>query len=96
MEASMAEQASPVWWVELIKISPGLITAGLAVGLVVAYRKELGALIRHMTKFKALGIEAEFDARPSSLSDFPCAGSGYDIIIHLQAIGSSHVQVYRR
>lgn len=59
----MAEQASPVWWVELIKISPGLITAGLAVGLVVAYRKELGALIRHMTKFKALGIEAEFDAR---------------------------------
>jgi tetratricopeptide (TPR) repeat protein len=32
----------------------------------------------------------------SSLSDFPCAGSVYDIIIPLQAIGSSHVQVYRR
>lgn len=59
----MAAQASPIWWIEVIKISPGLISAILAVALVVTYRKELRALVSRMTKLKALGVEAEFSGK---------------------------------
>lgn len=40
----MSEQSNPVWWIELIKILPGLIAAVLTVGLVISFRKELRAL----------------------------------------------------
>ena len=59
----MADKQDPIWWIELIKISPGLVSAGLAVAIVVAYRKEVRALLARMTKFKALGVEAEFSAK---------------------------------
>lgn len=59
----MAASSDPVWWVELIKVSPGLITAAFAVILVVANHKTLGELLKRTTKFKGLGIEAEFAAK---------------------------------
>jgi CheY-like chemotaxis protein len=59
----MAADAAPIWWIEVIKISPGLISAGLAVALVAFYHKEVRALLTRMTKFKALGVEAEFSAK---------------------------------
>ncbi len=55
--------ANPIWWIELIKVSPGLITASLAVGVVVAYRQAIQPLLGRMTKFKGIGIEAEFSAK---------------------------------
>ncbi|HET9978116.1 MAG TPA: response regulator [Burkholderiaceae bacterium] len=55
--------AESTWWVELIKASPGLVTAGLVIGIVVAYRKEMRTLLSNMTKFKGLGIEAEFGGK---------------------------------
>jgi CheY-like chemotaxis protein len=56
----MADAGGEVWWVELIKVAPGLITALFGIALVVINRKTLGALLKRMTKFKGLGIEAEF------------------------------------
>jgi CheY-like chemotaxis protein len=56
----MAEEGTAVWWVELIKVAPGLITALFGIVLVVANRKTLGALLKRMTKFKGFGLEAEF------------------------------------
>ncbi len=52
-----------IWWIELIKISPGLITAVFAVILVLVNRKTLRAMLDRMTKFKGLGIEAEFASK---------------------------------
>jgi CheY-like chemotaxis protein len=57
----MAEAA--VWWIEVIKVSPGLIAAGLATGVVLRYRNEVSALLSRLTKFKGLGFEAEFGAK---------------------------------
>lgn len=59
----MADKQDPIWWIEVIKISPGLVSTGLAVAIVIAYRKEVRALFARMTKFKALGVEAEFSAK---------------------------------
>jgi CheY-like chemotaxis protein len=59
----MADKQDPIWWIEVIKISPGLVSALLAVAIVVAYRREVRALFARMTKFKALGVEAEFSAK---------------------------------
>jgi type II secretory pathway component HofQ len=59
----MSLGAAPVWWIEVIKVSPGLISATLAASLVGAYRNEVRALLGRMTKFKALGLEAEFSDR---------------------------------
>jgi hypothetical protein len=59
----MSEPTNAVWWIELIKVSPGLVTASLAVGVVIVYRKEVRSMLTRMTKFKGLGMEAEFDSR---------------------------------
>lgn len=59
----MPEQVGAIWWIELIRVSPGLIVAVLAVALVLAYRKDLNQLIKRITRFKALGFEAEFAAK---------------------------------
>lgn len=59
----MADEVNPVWWIELIKVSPGLAGAGIAIGILVAYRKEVRALLGRITKFAALGVEAEFSER---------------------------------
>ena len=56
----MPNEGSAVWWVELIKVAPGLITALFGIVLVVVNRKTLGALLKRMTKLKGLGLEAEF------------------------------------
>jgi CheY-like chemotaxis protein len=58
----VAEDSNPIWWIELIKISPGLIAVTLAVVVFVANYKELRALLSRTTKFKGLGIEVEFTA----------------------------------
>jgi len=60
----MASVAEPMWWVELIKVSPGLAGAVIAAGVLVAYRRQIGDLFTRLTKFKALGLEAEFAAKP--------------------------------
>jgi CheY-like chemotaxis protein len=52
--------APPVWWIELIKVSPGLLGVSLAIGMVVSYRSQVRQLLERMTKLKGLGIEAEF------------------------------------
>ena len=59
----MAESSSSPWWIELIKISPGLVTVLFCIVLVAMNRRMLGAMLDRMTKFKALGIEAEFATR---------------------------------
>lgn len=59
----MADNTAPVWWIELIKVSPGLIAAGIAVGVLIVYRTEMRALFGRMTAFKALGIEASFASK---------------------------------
>jgi CheY-like chemotaxis protein len=56
----MPETSATIWWIELIKISPGLITVLFCIVLVVLNRKTLVALLERMTKFKGLGVEAEF------------------------------------
>jgi CheY-like chemotaxis protein len=52
-----------IWWIELIKISPGLIAAVFGVILVIVNRKTLRAMLDRVTKFKGLGIEAEFASK---------------------------------
>jgi len=52
-----------IWWIELIKISPALITTVFVVILVIANRKTLRGMLDRMTKFKGLGIEAEFASK---------------------------------
>jgi hypothetical protein len=59
----MPDKGEPIWWIELIKISPGLITAVFGVVLVIVNRKTLRALFDRITKFKGLGIEAEFASK---------------------------------
>lgn len=59
----MATEANPVWWIELIKVSPGLIAAIVATALIFIYRADFRALLSRTTKFKALGVEAEFSSR---------------------------------
>lgn len=56
-------EIAQVWWIELIKVSPGLITASLAVYLVYQYQNELRALFQRIDKFKGFGIEAEFASK---------------------------------
>ena len=52
-----------IWWIELIKISPALIAALFTVVLVLVNRKTLRLMLNRMTKFKALGVEAEFASK---------------------------------
>ena len=59
----MTDKVDPIWWIELIKVSPGLITVTLAVGVIIAFRNEVRALLSRTTKLKALGLEAEFDVK---------------------------------
>jgi hypothetical protein len=59
----MTDGSESIWWIELIKVSPGLAATALGIGVIVAYRKEVRALFERMTKFKGLGIEAEFAAK---------------------------------
>ncbi len=58
--SSAPEKTDPAWWVELIKVSPGLVTALIGVALLVLYYREIRLLFSRMTKIKALGVEAEF------------------------------------
>src|SRR5688572_19706110 len=59
----MPDKMNEIWWIELIKISPALIAALFAIVLVIANRKTLRAMLDRMTKFKALGVEAEFASK---------------------------------
>lgn len=59
----MPDKSDATWWIELIKISPGLIAAVFSVILVIVNRKTLRGMLDRMTKFKGLGIEAEFASR---------------------------------
>lgn len=52
-----------IWWIELIRISPALITTVFVVILVIVNRTTLRAMLDRMTKFKGLGIEAEFASK---------------------------------
>src|SRR4051812_38853301 len=56
----MSQTSGATWWIELIKISPGLITVLFCIVLVILNRKTLTAMLERMTKFKGLGVEAEF------------------------------------
>jgi len=56
----MSQTSAAIWWIELIKISPGLITVLFCIVLVILNRKTLTAMLERMTKFKGLGLEAEF------------------------------------
>jgi CheY-like chemotaxis protein len=55
-----ADETSPVWWIEVIKVSPGLIGAAALVGVLIVYRKEVRRMLQRMTKFSGLGFKAEF------------------------------------
>lgn len=59
----MPEKMNEIWWIELIKISPALIAALFTVVLVLVNRKTLRLMLNRMTKFKALGVEAEFASK---------------------------------
>jgi CheY-like chemotaxis protein len=50
-------------WIELIRVSPGLVTVLFCIVLVIVNRRTLRAMLDRMTKFKGLGIEAEFAAK---------------------------------
>ena len=52
-----------VWWIELIKVSPSLLAALLATGVILYWRRDIGERMRSMTQFKVLGMEAVFDAK---------------------------------
>src|SRR5688572_18259223 len=56
----MSQTNAAIWWIELIKISPGLITVLFCIVLVILNRRTLTAMLERMTKFKGLGLEAEF------------------------------------
>ena len=56
----MSETSATIWWIELIRISPGLITVLFCIVLVILNRKTLTAMFERMTKFRGLGVEAEF------------------------------------
>jgi len=56
----MSDTSATIWWIELIKISPALITVLFCIVLVILNRRTLAAMLERMTKFKGLGVEAEF------------------------------------
>lgn len=64
---STSENPSPEYWLEIIKVSPELIAVVTAVVVIYAYRKDVRGLIQRLTKFKGIGIEAEFSDK--ALSD---------------------------
>jgi CheY-like chemotaxis protein len=59
----VSDLGNAIWWIELIKILPGLIAAVFGVILVIVNRKTLRRMLDRMTKFKGLGIEAEFASK---------------------------------
>lgn len=75
----MPDKGDAMWWIELIKISPGLIAALFGVVLVIVNRKTLRRMLERMTKFKGLGIEAEFAAKEL---DNAIAHQGVDVSVN--------------
>jgi CheY-like chemotaxis protein len=67
------------WWIELIKISPALITTMFVVILVIANQKTLRAMLDRMTKFKGLGLEAEFASKEM---DHAIASQNVTVSVH--------------
>jgi CheY-like chemotaxis protein len=84
-------EVGAVWWIELIKVSPGLITVLLAIFVVCAYHGELKTLLSRVTRFKGVGIEAEFSVKTltSAISAHNVVVGEYDkygAIKRLQAV----------
>ena len=68
------DEPALIWWIELIKITIGLITVFLAVYIGARYRDELQGFFRHIKKFMGLGAEAK------------CASKSFDNAISVQQV----------
>lgn len=58
---------APNVWIELVKVSPGLLTALVATGFFIAHADSIGRLLSKATKLKVLDIEIE--ASVTALND---------------------------
>ena len=69
---------APNVWIELVKVSPGLLTALVATGFFIAHADTIGRLLAKATKIKVLDIEIE--ASVSALNDAIVA-QGLDSVV---------------
>lgn len=69
---------APNIWIEIVKVSPGLITALVASGVLLANADSIGRLLARATKLKVLDIEIE--ASTTALND-AIAAHGLDGVV---------------